>query len=137
MKIATLAGETAVEFNNAPGNPKWPECGLNLLLAFRHLAGAEATAPLVDRKGLMNRDEKSVIISGAAPFITMVAVKLAENKASFNVQELQPLAAWIQANRPANLIWDANAPPLTRLVRQLRSEFSIHFLTCFVLLLYR
>jgi len=112
-RIAALAGETAVEFNKQPGNPRWPECGLNLLLAFRHLSPAEATAqqPL-DRKGLMNRNENSDVIKGAAPFITIVSVKLAENKARFTVQELQPLAAWIQSNQPASLVWDSNAPPI-------------------------
>jgi hypothetical protein len=111
-RIATLAGETAVEFNKQPGNPKWADCGLNLLLAFRHISASEATAPQLDRKGLMNRDEKSAVISGAAPFVTMVSVKLAENKSRFTVQELQPLAAWIQANQPASLIWDASVPPI-------------------------
>jgi hypothetical protein len=61
----------------------------------------------------MNRDPKSSVISGAAPFIMTVSFKLLGNSTPFNVQELAPLAQWIKANQPANLTWDANAPPLS------------------------
>ncbi len=113
-KIASVAADTAIEFNRQPGNPKWPECGWDLLVAFRHITAAEATGPVLNRKGLMNRDEKSTVIATVAPFITTVALHLIDNKTKFNVAQLQPLAGWIQApaNRPANLTWDANAPPL-------------------------
>jgi hypothetical protein len=114
-KITQLAGDAALEFTKSPGNPKWPECGIDLLLAFRHNTQAEATAPILEAKGLMNRDPKSAVISAASPFITTVALKLIENKSSnkFSVQDLTPLAQWIRANQPAALTWDANAPPLT------------------------
>jgi hypothetical protein len=112
-KIAQLAGDAALEFNKNPGEAKWAECGLDLMLAFRHNIAAEAAAPLLERKGLMNRDPKSSVISGAAPFIMTVSFKLLGNSTPFNVQELAPLAQWIKANQPANLTWDANAPPLS------------------------
>ena len=114
-KITQLAGDAALEFTKSPGSPKWPECGIDLLLAFRHNTQAEATAPILEAKGLMNRDPKSAVISAASPFITTVALKLIENKSSnkFSVQDLTPLAQWIRANQPAAFTWDANAPPLT------------------------
>lgn len=115
-RIATLTKDAAIEFNDLPGDPKWSLCGMNLLLSFRHLAAAETAGAIKDRKGLMNRAEKSSVIASAAPFITMVAVKLAENKAKFSVAEveqLQALATWIKDNEPANpAVWDKNAPPL-------------------------
>jgi hypothetical protein len=114
-KITQLAGDAAVEFTKSPGNPKWPECGIDLLLAFRHNTQAESTAPVLEAKGLMNRDPKSKVIEAASPFITSVALKLIENKASnkFTVQDLTPLAQWIRSNQPSTLTWDTNAPPLT------------------------
>ena len=111
-KITQLAGDAALEFSKDTGNPKWPECGIDLLLAFRHLNASEATGAVLERKGLMNRDEKSSVIKEAAPFITTVSLKLIGNKANFTVQELTPLAQWVKANQPAILAWDSNAPAL-------------------------
>ncbi len=112
-KITQLAGDAALEFSKDTGNPKWPECGIDLLLAFRHLSAPEATGAVLERKGLMNRDEKSTVIKEAAPFITTVSLKLIGNKGNFTVQELTPLAQWIKANQPASLSWDSNAPALS------------------------
>jgi len=112
-KIMQLAGDTVLEFMRQPKNPKWAECGADLLFAFRHNTQAEATAGPLEAKGMMNRDPKSALISGASPFITSVAFKLLDPNSKFSKEELAPLAKWIQANRPANLTWDANAPPLS------------------------
>lgn len=109
-KIAQLAGDVAIEFNKSPGDAKWPWCGACLIFAFRHTNQADATAPLADRKGLMNRAAQSAAVTSVVPNVQVVGVKLIENSAKFSAQELQPLAQWINANKPANLAWDANAP---------------------------
>lgn len=112
-KITQLAGDTVLEFMRQPKNPKWAECGADLLFAFRHNTQAEAKSPVLDAKGMMNRDPKSTVIAEASTFITSVAFKLLDPNSKFIKDELVTLAQWIQANRPANLTWDTNAPPLT------------------------
>lgn len=115
-KITQLAFEAAGEFNSTFGNPKWQECGMDLLLSFRHLTAAEAAGAAPQRKGIMNRDEKSQVIAQAAPFITVVSLKMISNNGKFNAQEVAQLTAmkkWIDQNRPADLKWDSNAPALT------------------------
>ncbi|MFO0976471.1 MAG: hypothetical protein U0996_08740 [Planctomycetaceae bacterium] len=111
-KIAQLAGDTAIEFNKSPGDAKWPWCGACLIFAFRHTTQADAAAALPDRKGLMNRAPQSAAIASVVPHVQVVAVKLIENSGKFSAAELQPLAQWINANKPANLTWASNAPPL-------------------------
>jgi hypothetical protein len=58
----------------------------------------------------MNRAAQSAAVTSVVPNVQVVGVKLIENSAKFSAQELQPLAQWINANKPANLAWDANAP---------------------------
>lgn len=110
-KITQLAADTAVEFNKAPGDPRWPRCGIELLLAFRHQTSAQASGPVLTRKGLMNRDPNSKLIDEAAPFITAVALKLIDNKEKFNIAELTPMAEWLRTTQ-VDGTWDTNAPPL-------------------------
>ena len=116
-KITQLAFETASEFNQAPGNPKWPWCGIDLLLTFRHANKEEATAAPPACKGIMNRAPNSKVVSEAAPFVTTVSLALIANKGGFNAQviaDLQKMKAWIANNAPADLKWDTNAPPLQK-----------------------
>jgi hypothetical protein len=115
-KIAQLAGDAAVEFNRSPGDSKWPACGASLIFAFRHVTNEEATAALLDRKGLLNRSggtAPSKIISEAAPLVKVVGLKLIENGDSIAPDDVLPLAEWIQSNRPESLKWDDKAPDLT------------------------
>ena len=111
-KITKLAGEAALAFNKDPGNSKWPECGIDLLLAFRHSNQAGATAQPPAAKGLMNRLPKSMLVAESAPFILTVTIRLIDNKGKFTVEELTPMAQWINARQPANLTWDSNAAPV-------------------------
>lgn len=116
-KVTQLAFEAASEYNNSAGNPKWPWCGIDLLLTFRHSIAAEATAAPPACKGIMNRAPNSKLVSDAAPFVTTVALQLIANKGKFNapvIAELAKMKAWIAENVPADLKWDTNAPPLQK-----------------------
>jgi hypothetical protein len=53
------------------------------------------------------------MISEAAPLVKVVGLKLIENGDSIAPDDVRPLAAWIQANRPESLKWDDKAPDLT------------------------
>jgi hypothetical protein len=114
-KIAQLAGDTAIEFNRDPGNAKWPSCGASLIFAFRHITEAEATPQNpAERKGLVNRAGTTAkSVADAAPLVKIVGIGLINNSAPFPADQLVPLAQWLQANRPENLKWDENLPPLT------------------------
>ena len=116
-KVTQLAFEAASEFNQTPGNPKWPWCGIDLLLTFRHATKEEATAAPPACKGIMNRAPNSKVVSEAAPFVTTVSLALITNKGGFNSQviaDLQKMKAWIATNVPADLKWDTNASPLQK-----------------------
>ena len=114
-KVTQLAFEAASEYNSSVGDPKWPWCGIDLLLTFRHSTAAEATAAPPACKGIMNRAPNSKVVSQAAPFVTTVSLALIANKGKFNAQavaELQKMKSWLTENVPADLKWDTNAPPL-------------------------
>lgn len=116
-KVTQLAGDAAVEYNQDVGNPKWQWCGIDLLLTFRHATQAEATAAPPASKGIMNRAPNSKVVAEAAPFVMTVSLKLIANKGKFTPPEIADLAkmkAWLTANVPADLKWDANAAPLQK-----------------------
>lgn len=113
-KIAQLAGDAALEFNRNTGDDKWPSCGAALIFAFSHYSNNETGGSLTERKGLLNRAGNSppAAITDAAPLVRMVGIKLIQNSEGFTGNEVQPLAAWIQENKPANLKWDNTQPAL-------------------------
>ncbi len=116
-KVTQLAFETASEYNQNPGNPKWPWCGLDLLLTFRHSNAAGAVAPPPACQGIMNRAPNSKVVSDAAPFVTTVALQLIGNRGKFPagaVATLGNMKQWIADSVPTDLKWDANAPPLKK-----------------------
>lgn len=115
-KISQLAGDAAVEFNRSPGDPKWPACGASLIFAYRHVSNEEATAPLAERKGLLNRSGASApskLIAESAPLVKVVGLKLIQNSDQFASDDVRPLAEWIQANKPDSLKWDDKADELS------------------------
>jgi hypothetical protein len=115
-KIAQLAADVSIAFNRDPGNAKWPNCGASLIFAFRHYNEPEASAAnLTDRKGLLNRSgaNPSKTIADAAPLVTIVGVGLIRNTDPLPIDQLKPLAEWLQANQPQSLVWDDNSPPLS------------------------
>ncbi|MGV2334935.1 MAG UNVERIFIED_CONTAM: hypothetical protein LVR18_12745 [Planctomycetaceae bacterium] len=112
-KIAQLAADASIAFNKDPGNAKWPNCGASLIFAFRHFSENEASAAnLADRKGLLNR-ASSRTIAEAAPLAKVVGVGLIRNTEPLPIDQLKPLAEWLQANKPQNLTWDDNVPALS------------------------
>jgi len=115
-KIAQLAADASIAFNKDPGNTKWPSCGASLIFAFRHVSEPEASAAtLADRKGLLNRagGAASKTISEAAPLVKIVGVGLIRNTEKLPIDQLKPLADWLQANKPQNLSWDDSVPALS------------------------
>lgn len=116
-KVTQLAFDAAAEYNQNPGNPKWQWCGIDLLLTFRHLTVAEATAAPPACKGIMNRAPNSKVVSEAAPFVTAVSLHFIANKGKFaagQIGELTKMKTWLTDNTPADLKWDTNAPPLQK-----------------------
>ena len=116
-KVTQLAFEAASEYNQSPGNPKWPWCGIDLLLTFRHANKEEAAAAPPACKGIMNRSPNSKVVSDAAPFVTTVALQMIANKGKFPagaVAVLGNMKQWIADSVPADLKWDTNAPPLKK-----------------------
>lgn len=116
-KVTQLAFEAASEYNQDPGNAKWPWCGIDLLLTFRHSNAAGAAAAPPAAQGIMNRAPNSKVVAEAAPFVTTVSLTLIANKGKFNAQaiaELTKMKAWLTDNVPADLKWDTNAPPLQK-----------------------
>lgn len=116
-KVAQLAFDAAAEYNQDPGNPKWPWCGYDLLLTFRHSNAAGANAAPPAAQGIMNRAPNSKVVAEASPFVTTVSLTLIANKGKFNAQaiaELTKMKAWVTDNVPADLKWDTNAPPLQK-----------------------
>ena len=80
------------------------------------MANEEATAPLADRKGLLNRSGGSApskVIAESAPLVKVVGLQLIENSEQFASDDVRPLAEWIQANKPENLKWDEKAEELS------------------------
>jgi len=113
-KIAQLAGDAALEFNRNTGDDKWPSCGAALIFAFSHYSDNETGGSLTERKGLLNRAGNSppAAITDAAPLVRMIGIKLIQNSEGFTGNEVQPLATWIQENKPTNLKWDNTQPEL-------------------------
>jgi hypothetical protein len=115
-KIAQLAADVSIAYNRDPGNAKWPSCGASLIFAFRHVTEPESSAAnLADRKGLLNRSgaAPSKTISEAAPLVKIVGVGLIRNTDPLPIDQLKPLAEWLQANQPQSLVWDDSLPALS------------------------
>ena len=115
-KIAQLAADASIAFNRDPGNAKWPSCGASLIFAFRHVTEPESSAAtLTDRKGLLNRsgNTPSKTIAEAAPLVKVVGIGLIRNTDRLPIDQLKPLAEWLQTGKPQSLVWDDNLPPLS------------------------
>lgn len=109
-KIVDLSVDAGIKFaTTGSGDPSWPLCGSGLFFAYRHF---DAT-PVEASKGLMNRASSSAVVNDSFPLVFAVAVPLLENKGKIPIEALEALAAWRDANRPADLSWDSAAPPLS------------------------
>ena len=106
-KIAKLTLETGVSFSQAnDGHPKWPICGADLWFAFRPFEKAETD------KGLMNRAAKSALVAGAAELVQKTAPVILLNGGDVPIDDLKAIRTFLDANKPTNMKWDPNAPPL-------------------------
>ena len=101
-KVANLALEASVFFNQAPGNSAWEQCGSDLFFAHRHVdkVGLAKDPPMLP-KGMMNRAAQSVPVNESGILTLRIAVPLINNKKKIPQEDQLALKAWIDANKEA------------------------------------
>lgn len=107
-KIAVLALDASQFFNQAPGNPAWQQCGVDLFFALRHedKNGLTKKLPLLPQ-GVMNRAGQSEVVNGSGPLVLKIAVPLVVNNAKIPQADQVELDKWIKANQAlANKAWE-------------------------------
>jgi hypothetical protein len=110
-KIADLTLEVGVRYTQAANDdPMWKLCAGALFFSFRPVGNTPEEA----RKGLLNRAPTSASIAAVAPLVIKVAAPMLVNE-TISRDDLKTLADWRNANQPADLTWDSQAPPLTGL----------------------
>ncbi len=100
-KVANLALEASVYFNQAPGDPAWQQCGADLFFAYRHIdkSGLAKQPPMLPQ-GMMNRAATSVPVSESGSLSAFkIAVPLVVNSAKIPQADQLELKAWIDANK--------------------------------------
>lgn len=107
-KVASLALDASVFFNQAPGNPAWQQCGADLFFAFRHAdRDGLAKQPPMLPQGMMNRAPTSVPVKDSGELALKIAVPLVVNSARIPQADQVALKAWIDANKAlANKAWE-------------------------------
>lgn len=107
-KVANLALEASVYFNQAPGNPAWQQCGADLFFAYRHAdRNGLAKQPPMFPQGMMNRAAQSAAVNASAELVLKIAVPLVVNKDKVPQADQVALKAWIDANSALNAKkWD-------------------------------
>lgn len=113
--VGELTIETAVKFNAAPNkkDPKWAYCGWYLYTAFHHenRVEKEGKPPSPMPKGFLNRAPASPVVRAAYANSHAVMAHLMYFTQDIKAQNLAPLFKWVQASKPANLLYDAACPP--------------------------
>lgn len=100
-KVANLALEASVHFNQAPGDPAWQQCGADLFFAYRHVDknGLTKQPPMLPQ-GMMNRAATSVPVNESGSLSAFkIAVPLVVNSAKIPQADQVELKAWIDANK--------------------------------------
>ena len=98
-KVANLALEASVFFNQKPGDPAWQQCGADLFFALRHAdKNGLAKQPPMLPQGMMNRAPQSIAVKESADLMIKIAVPLVMNKAKVPQADQAALKAWIDAN---------------------------------------
>lgn len=107
-KVANLALDASVFFNQAPGNPAWQQCGVDLFFAYRHAdKNGLAKQPPMLPQGMMNRAATSVPVKDSGELVFKIAVPLIVNSAKIPEADQVALKAWIDANKAlANKAWE-------------------------------
>jgi len=100
-KVANLALEASVFFNQAPGDPAWQQCGADLFFAYRHIdKNGLAKQPPMLPQGMMNRAAASVPVNESGSLAAFkIAVPLMVNNARIPQADQLELKAWIDANK--------------------------------------
>ncbi len=99
-RVANLALEASVFFNQAPGNPAWQQCGVDLFFAYRHVdRNGLAKQPPMLPQGMMNRAATSAAVNESGSLAAFkIAVPLVVNQAKIPQADQAALKAWIDAN---------------------------------------
>jgi hypothetical protein len=107
-KVANLALDASVYFNQAPGNPAWQQCGVDLFFAYRHAdRNGLAKEPPMMPQGMLNRAATSVPVKESGELVIKIAVPLVVNSARIPQADQEALKAWIDANKAlANKAWE-------------------------------
>ncbi|MEJ7592873.1 MAG: hypothetical protein WKF77_15095 [Planctomycetaceae bacterium] len=100
-KVANLALEASVFFNQAPGDPAWQQCGADLFFAYRHIdKNGLAKQPPMLPQGMMNRAATSVPVNESGSLAAFkIAVPLVVNNAKIPQADQVELKAWIDGNK--------------------------------------
>lgn len=100
-KVANLALEASVFFNQAPGDPAWQQCGADLFFAYRHIdKNGLAKRPPMLPQGMMNRAATSVPVNESGSLSAFkIAVPLVVNNDKIPQADQLELKAWIDANK--------------------------------------
>ncbi len=107
-KVASLALDASVYFNQAPGNPAWQQCGADLFFAYRHAdRNGLAKQPPMMPQGMLNRAANSVPVKDSGELVMKIAVPLVVNSAKIPQADQLALKNWIDANKAlANKAWE-------------------------------
>lgn len=100
-KVANLALQASVTFNQAPGDPAWQQCGVDLFFAYRHIdkTGLAKQPPMLPQ-GMMNRAAASAPVNESGSLAAFkIAVPLVVNNAKIPQADQVALEAWITANQ--------------------------------------
>jgi hypothetical protein len=103
-KTVQLAIEVGSAYNDDSLQPYWPECGLQLYLAFHHLEadGATARSP----QGMLNRAPSSELINLGYAQVLPIAKGLYFKHPAIPVDVLASARTWVADNKPNDLKFD-------------------------------
>lgn len=104
-KVAQLSVDAGQYFNQAPGNPAFQQCGVDLYLAFHHANAAEQSDPKNPR-GMLNRARSSQVVKDAYREVLKIAGPMIFTNKAIPRTELAAVDAWVSQNVPANLVYD-------------------------------
>jgi hypothetical protein len=114
-KVAQLSAEAGQYFSQAPGNPAFQQCGVDLYLAFHHATAAEQNDPKNPR-GMLNRSRKSQAVNDAYRQVLKIAGPMIFTSKPIARADLAAVDTWVSQNAPANMNYDStgNGKPVPK-----------------------